>query len=246
MKVQLLLTVMFVFVSMSCINDSCDIRNSELSQKGISPSTRKEKGISLKDKDFPASAMLTRTPIETEYYNGFMNSSIQFSQLEFFYVLNNVMLNEDYSLRYFEISVPPSFDPTTQQLYDITLSELQNFKGHYLNRTGSIIQKSHCGLSSEVVLNLLQMIQSQGTYYFNAAEYNGQPSFEAGSELEFGYYNYVAMNIYAPGQEPYVIPPIRTFCKGWDPGDNPPAELMPVINYIENTIIPYMRGQGIP
>jgi hypothetical protein len=38
----------------------------------------------------------------------------------------------------------------------------------------------------------------------------------------------------------------KSLVKGWEPGDNPPDELMPVINYIETVILPIMREHPYP
>ena len=87
---------------------------------------------------------------------------------------------------------------------------------------------------------------SRSDYYFNAEEYGGEESLNIAGEGAYGHKNYITFTIEEPMIIPFTHSTVKTLCKGWNPGDSPPAELMPLINYLETVVIPEMRNHPYP
>jgi len=194
-------------------------------------------------KEFP-SVPLPTYPITSNYFNDFMNSTEQFSQFRFRYTISPVSQKSNSWEYVFIIQSPTDLDPNTDLLVNKTLNTINSYSANYdINSTS---ESYMLDIGSALIMPMLQIIQSQSSYYFNSEEYNGREYRRIIVEEDFGHENYISMTIEGPQLEPFTRPVSKTFCKGWDPGDSPPSELMPLINYIENTIFPYMRGQGVP
>jgi hypothetical protein len=145
------------------------------------------------------------------------------------------------------IDMQPDFTPNEENFLSKVLSEIQQYDVSYTyyDYNSRTYQSFGCELPSNLIIPIFQLIQ-QEDYYFNGDEFNGAESREIAQDIMFGHINFISMHIQQPDQpcgEQHVS---KTFCKGWDPGDNPPQELMPVINYLENTIIPMLLEHPEP
>jgi len=186
---------------------------------------------------------LTRIPITLDFFQNFLNSNQVFSWVQIIYRMG--IDDEHLEARRVgvQISSPIVFSNTkTEDWADRVLSEIDYYSSTYGEGDEPTRYECEFDLGSNFVSPIYQFILDQHGYYFNPTEYQGNPSLEIAMEYEFGHECFVAMNIYPHDDIPRRFPrPVRTFCKGWDPGSNPPPELMPLINYLETVIIPELR-----
>ncbi|MCD6217538.1 hypothetical protein J7L05_06730 [bacterium] len=187
---------------------------------------------------------IPREPITQEYFDEFIESTLQFSLLRFEYSMSYDENNPNARKQVFQLKIPMDIDNSTYLIRNRVLSDIINYKAYYKDR--NLAQRFKCLFPSNTILPIFQTIQSQGDYYFNAGEYGGEESLDIALPRAFGHVNYITMTIQEPELEPFDIPPHKTLCKGWDPGDDPPAELMPLIAYLESVIIPEMRQHPYP
>jgi len=197
----------------------------------------------LASKNLPT-PRIPREPITQEYFDEFMESTLQFSIVYFEYCMSYDENNPNARKQVFRLNTPMEIDTSTNLIRNRVLSDIIHSEAYYKDR--DLSQAFRCDLSNNQVLKILQTMQSQGDYYFNAEEYGGEESLDIAMPRAFGHVNYITMTIEEPQLEPFDIPPHKTLCKGWDPGDDPPEELMPLINYLENVIFPEMRQHPYP
>ena len=93
----------------------------------------------------------------------------------------------------------------------------------------------------EFIMPIFNLIRQNPDHYFNAEEFGEEESLSFLSCKELGHYNVITLKIGLPGNRLDYRAKYNAFCKGWDPGDDPPVELLPLINYIETVILPEMR-----
>ncbi len=187
---------------------------------------------------------IPREPITEEYFDEFMVSTLQFSLVWLEYSMSYDEDNPNARKQSFRLTNPMEIDNSTDLIRNRVLSDIILYEAYYNDR--DLSQAFRCNLSSSQALVIFQTMQSQGGYYFNAVEYGGEESLDIALPRAFGHVNYITMTIQEPELEPFDIPPHKTLCKGWDPGDDPPAELVPLINYLENVIFPEMRQHPYP
>ena len=182
----------------------------------------------------------TREPITLQYFTDFCNSSSQFSVTYFKYVMDSTEEHPDAERKGLYISSRVLVDENRNYTSRI-LSEINDFDSVYDDWSNNQVFETN--LPKNYLLNIYQIINTGSSYYFNASEYGGEQSLGIGIEFAFGHRNYITMSIYLPDNDPEPGFPqtAKTFCKGWDPGNPPPTELMPLINYLESVVIPEMR-----
>ena len=105
----------------------------------------------------------------------------------------------------------------------------------------STVDRYKCELPTETIISILKMIPEKGEYYFNCDEYKGRTSIEIESDNDFGHDNFFSLHIDLPNQTDNRKFVSQTICKGWSPGTEPPEELKPLMDYLENTIIPAIK-----
>jgi hypothetical protein len=186
-----------------------------------------------------------------EFFDGFMNSTNEFSMIYFYYYmgLDKNHLDVDEKGFGFRIQGERIHDGSKYWFVNLKLNDIDYFISHYTyvdNNLTPNYKSFKYDLPSNSVIPLFQIIQQNGQYLFNAAEYDGAESAEYRHEMQFGHRNNVALIIQKPNQSYNDQLLFKAFCKGWDPGENPPQELMPVINYLENTIIPILLEHPVP
>jgi hypothetical protein len=198
---------------------------------------------SLASKKHPTPC-IPREPITQEYFDDFMESTLSFSQFRLTYFMSANEEHPDAREQFFTIHSPIKMDNSTFALINQILSEITMYESHYIDLDTDASYDYE--LSTNLVSPIFQIMQTQGVYYFNAEEFAGEPSRVIGIESSFGHINYISMTFEETQLEAFDIPPHKTLCKGWDPGDDPPAELMPLIAYLESVIIPEMRQHPYP
>ena len=179
-----------------------------------------------------------------DYFNGFMDSSNEFTDILIVYSNisgespdkspSDLLMISFHSGRY-----NPSDKKST--LENKNLSEITSFNAYYSHLTPPSIHDMYkCELPPETIKLILDMIREKGDYYFNGDEYKGTDSVEIEVDNDFGYDRYFALHIRKPNQEPGEKYITKTIYKGWGAGKEPPEELKPMIEYIEGTIFPAM------
>jgi len=230
--------LLLIILAVSCQHDSnlSDSKNSTGKKEGNNASSFSE-SRSL------SAPQITRIPITLDFFQNFLNSNQVFSWVQIIYRMG--IDDEHLEARRVgvQISSPIVFSNTkTEDWADRVLSEIDYYSSTYGEGDEPTRYECEFDLGSNFVSPIYQFILDQHGYYFNPTEYQGNPSLEIAMEYEFGHECFVAMNIYPHDDIPRRFPrPVRTFCKGWDPGSNPPPELMPLINYLETVIIPELR-----
>ncbi|MGY5877380.1 MAG: hypothetical protein RTU30_16630 [Candidatus Thorarchaeota archaeon] len=175
-------------------------------------------------------------PLTSTYYQDFMDSTIQFSKFKMLYNMDIDSEHQDAKIQRLVIAV-------RQDLVDDTISdfELLNVESFYSYYTEDMYSTYEYDLPRSLVIPMLQLIQQNWDYYFDAEEYGGEESLEIYSGRQFGHRNFIEVDIYPPNRDIYTPFTAKAFCKGWDPGDDPPVELQPLVDYLENVILPEMR-----
>jgi len=234
------LLIVMISLAICCQKDFNDNKNNQ---------ERKETGF---QKEAPIPADLnTYEPMTQEYFDGFMNSTNEFSIIYFYYYtgLDSNHLDAEEKVFGFNIQGEQIHDGTKYRFVNKKLNEIDYYISDYtyidINSTPNYKSYSH-DLTPDLIIPLFQIIQQNGDYLFNAAEYNGAERVEYRHEMQFGYRNNVVLKIQQPDQPENNERVFKAFCKGWNPGEEPPAELMPVINYLENTIIPILLQHPEP
>lgn len=178
----------------------------------------------------------THYPISSDYFQDIMDSNEQFTMFEIDYYMNIDPNHHDAKIQ--SLSVLANQIPIDGGVQNQSLCDIEQFEAYYTEDMYSIYS---CEIPDDLFLPALQLIQQQNDYYFNAEEYGEEESLTIVSGRQFGHVNYIMLYIYPADRDIYAPMSVNAFCKGWDPGDDPPAELMPLINYLETVILPEMR-----
>lgn len=179
----------------------------------------------------------THYPLTSDYLQGFMDSTIEFTQFYLIYDMNIDMNHHDIRKQRLTIMIRQNLEERTY--LNMSLSNIESFYSYYTDK--DIRQNFEYNIPENLITPILQMIQQQGDYYFNAEEYGGDESLEYYFGRQLGHVNHIALDIYPADRDIFTPKSVKAFCKGWDPGADPPEELMPLIDYIENVILPEMR-----
>jgi hypothetical protein len=177
------------------------------------------------------------SPLTEQYYQQFMDSEMEFCQMSFYYV---VYLEPpeayNYGLNFFALT-----EYVNSECVNQTLEDIEVFSATHDIDDDSSLSYFEYKIPIEHIMPIFNLIQQNPGYYFNAEEYGEEESlsFVAGGEL--GNKNFVTLKIGLPGRTELSNHQFKAFSKGWDLGDDPPEELLPLIDYIENTILPIMR-----
>jgi len=191
-------------------------------------------------------------PITSDYYQSFMNSNTGFIEFFITYRMSATPEHPDARSHNITLRSPVAFEGTPNDYGNwrwkyLVLSEITSVAALYKDIDNNWAHYKIDDLSMDYISPILQMFQQNPTYFFNGGEYNGQQYFECAMPHDFGHINYVSfeLNISAPliSHSEMIF---KSLVKGWDPGDDPPAELMPVIDYIETVILPIMRQHPYP
>ena len=184
----------------------------------------------------------THYPVTSEFYMQFMNAQTEFSSIQLFYYLGLSSMCDDEQVLDLLLDSNYDFDEDDYWV-DMTIEDLAFFIGYYSDLD---ICSPQCitGYSiDEYIMPLFEIIEDDLEYYCNAEEYGEEDSLEFISprELGFDFGCYVMMVFYPPDIRMNDSPPLKAFIKGWHPCDDPPVELMPLIDYLEEVIIPIAR-----
>ena len=235
-----------VLIAILILSVICSCENHENGNVNTKSSSNNKKVLQSENSQgdyFTHGAQITRIPITLDFFQNFLNSNQVFSWVQIIYRMG--IDDEHLEARRVgvQISSPIVFSNTkTEDWADRVLSEIDYYSSTYGEGDEPTRYECEFDLGSNFISPIYQFILDQHGYYFNPTEYQGNPSLEIAMEYEFGHECFVAMNIYPHDNIPRRFPrPVRTFCKGWDPGSNPPPELMPLINYLETVIIPELR-----
>lgn len=235
------LIIFVLFVLFSSVYDIDGINGSYASDQHLS-SSEEDNIVSKNDdqkSDWLPTPVYTREPMTSEYFNNFLDSTESFSDIGFVYMLGYDPEFPNEPQKWIRISIDVKTGIDENYLLNQSLQEIEVFNGIYYD---GIEWKSYkCSLSQENVMPIFHFIQGNADFYFNAVEYNGEESLDYALERSFGHEDYISMSIFQPDQPAYETGTSKTFCKGWDPGDDPPEELLPLINYLEETIIPMIH-----
>jgi hypothetical protein len=179
----------------------------------------------------------TNYPLTAQYFQQFLNSEIQFCGLVFSYSFYYTMPGSD-GYNY-------SFDSFAKYENDLCidkiLSEIETVYTLLDGMENGELFSYQYDPPKEFIMPIFNLISQNPDYYFNGEEYGEEESLSFLSGKELGHYNVITLKIGLPGNRFDYRAKYNAFCKGWDPGDDPPAELLPLINYIESTILPEMR-----
>ena len=186
--------------------------------------------------------VITHYPFTQEYFEGFMDSEEEFTMIYFNYFMRSNSSHPD--ARWQRLDVEARYRYNGGTLLNFPLSEIDEFYSYYIDI--DINQSYEHKIPSNLVIPMFQVILDNGNYFFNAEEFNGEETLEYGSITELGLQNRIIMQIYLPNQEQPELPTKRTFIKDWNIGDDPPEELMPLIDYLEDVILPEMRQHPYP
>lgn len=182
----------------------------------------------------------THFPVTAEYFQQFMNGEAEFSWIKIYYNIGLSPYCDD--LPELSMVLESNYDFTDEMYWvDMTLNELEFFIGDLYDTD----QKFYCAgyTIDENIMPIFEIIQNDLNYYCNAEEYNGEDSVEFINPWEMGieFKNYIQITFYPPDISFYNCPPLKSIIKGWNPCDDPPEELMPLINYMEDVILPIAR-----
>lgn len=243
----LLLLIVVSITSLSCSDEKSGAGNLDSVKleraSNIKQSTAQVPPTELASKNRPT-PRIPREPITEEYFDDFMESTLQFSLVWFEYCMSYDENNPNARNQAFHLDIPMEIDSITDLIRNRALSDINQYESFYKDR--DINQRFNCILPPNIILPIFQTMQSQSDYYFNAEEYGGEEILDIALPRAFGHVNYITFTIQEPELEPFDIPPHKTLCKGWDPGVDPPEELMPLIDYLEGVIIPEMRNHPYP
>jgi len=191
-------------------------------------------------------------PITFDYYQSFMSSNIGFIEFLITYRMNIDREHPDVRRQGISLRSPVAFEGDIYSGENaawkyFVLSEITSVTALYYDIDNNWTMYQTDDISMDYVSPILQMFRQNPTYFFSGDEYNGQEYIEAVMPYDFGHINYVSfeLDISAPLMN-HTEMIFKSLVKGWDPGDDPPAELMPVIDYIETVILPIMRQHPYP
>jgi len=182
--------------------------------------------------------VITHYPITQEYFQGLIDLEEEFSSIELVYYMRKDTAHPD----------------ARQQKLVLFSRFIRDHEGNILNLNLSTVETYHTfyrdndeqqtyifDIPSELVIPMFHLIQQNGDYLFNAEEFNGEESLVYAYFHELGITNNVRLEIKPPDRIKFVFPDIKMFVKGWEIGEDPPEELMPLIDYLEEVIIPIVR-----
>jgi len=237
-----IILIIFLFQLISCGHNNADIKQDQI------------KMTSNVTYDAPMQTQLSfHYPMTRQFYNGFLNSTNEFTMIYFYYAMGIDENHPDAPDQNLSISITPKWVPEygPDHFKNQKLNEINVYPAYYnfVDTNSNPNYKDYSfDLPQKIMLQILQIIQQNGTYYFNAQEYGGEPSKHIASEMQFegGYRNGISLEIQQTDQPVREQLVFKTFSKGWNPGSNPPPELMPLINYLEGTVIPLMKEHPDP
>lgn len=121
------------------------------------------------------------------------------------------------------------------------LSEISSVGAFYNDIDNNTAYKLDA-ITMDYVTPIFNIFVEDQSYYFNAEEFGGMEYIECAMPHGFGHVNYVAFEIRIKGDEAMN----KFIVKGWDPGEGPPPELLPLVNYFESVLIPFLRQHPYP
>jgi hypothetical protein len=183
-----------------------------------------------------------RYPIQFAYFQNFINSDIEFTEIQFRYYMNICPGHHDVRKQYLRIH--SDFKIIDNEYVDVILDSIQDYDSFY--NDWNTKERYSVRLSRDLIIPMFELILDNADYLFNAEEYHGEEYLEYLSERELGFVNHLALEIFPDDRTIFEPTTSYSFIKGWNPGDDPPEGLMPLINYLENVIIPELRQHPVP
>jgi hypothetical protein len=177
-------------------------------------------------------------PMTEEYFNQFLNSQTQFSYITFGYMISPDPSNWDLQTKLFDFNIGNNADSNEEMFINYALNDVIYYPSHYFDE--SMNTSFSYELSSNLIQPIYGFVSQNPDYYFSGEEFHGEECLNTGVGSDFGHSCFITLSIQAPDC-PIENCPCKAFCKGWNANENPPEELIPLINYLENVIIPKMR-----
>ena len=180
-------------------------------------------------------------PITSEYFQDVLGSIEPFSLILIKYNTYGSPEYPDVVMQRLAVlsNLEPDFE--NEIFLDRTLSSIIQYDSYLHDWNNDVFYKFN-ELPVILVQPIYNLIQLQEDYYFNAAEYEGEESLYIDSPLELGHKNMIELTIYFPNLTFNSDLEVYYLNKGWDPGEDPPTELIPLIDYLETVIIPELRN----
>ena len=179
-------------------------------------------------------------PITGEYYEGFMNAEIETTWIEIVYWMGTSPECREVRDQHIILRSNYDFDDDLYWI-NMTINEVEFFIADYSD--GDINQDYCAGFSMDELMPFFLLVDQNPDYFFNAEEYGEEESLEFTNPWDMGwdFKNSIMLSFYAPDREFSQDLPLKSFIKGWHPCDDPPAELLSLINFFETVIIPIAR-----
>ena len=183
-------------------------------------------------------------PITPAYFQDFLDSLEPFSSVFIVYYMAGSPDYPNDVRQVLKIDSLREVDQENEIIVNKTLSSISEYGSTYRDWDNEIFYLFD-ELPASFVQPIYSILQEQEDYYFNAAEYDGEASIYIDSGLELSHKNMIELTIFFPDLTFHSDLEAYYINKGWDPGENPPEELMPLINYLETVIIPELRNHPL-
>ena len=178
-------------------------------------------------------------PITSEYYQNIFNLDTEISEIVIRYRMGTApsLINA----REQALILSSKVDYEGDFYRNKNLDEIEYYIGYYDDF--NISQFYSAGYSNEEIKPIFQLIMNDITYFCNGEEYGDDDflKFVTPWELGIEFKSYVMVTFYPADRDYYIHCPVNSIIKGWHPADDPPVELLPLINFFENEIIPIAR-----
>ena len=238
------LIILIPFVAGSCEgaktrhNDS-NLGSTNNTDKSIE--NLKDDGAFLEDAPMP-SPMSIMEPLTVDYYQDFLNSIVEFPRI---YLNYGTGIDEEHLYEITQVLGINTYAVNLDEIFfaNLTLDDIDIFEAYYGDNEWHSFKFD---LNKTLLMPLFDLFLAQPDYFFNGNEYGGEENLLIGVGSDFGHRNFITLRIYLPDQIRSTTGTAKAFCKGWDPGDDPPVELIPILDYLENVILPEMRNHPYP
>jgi hypothetical protein len=196
-------------------------------------------------RDDSPSCLFTVEPISESYLNGIIESTIEYSTILFSYAIISHPGQPEIREYWLDIHNRNTLNLAGDMRLNQTISGSQFYDSNYYDVDEH--DSFEMEISTDRFSHILNIIYTQRNYYLNPYEYHGEESLSIHTPSSFDHKTcYIYLEIEAPDFDPNEDPPCYALCKSWNPGENPPAELSDLIDYLEDVIIPEIRQHPYP
>ena len=180
-------------------------------------------------------------PISESYFLSFMASEVEFSNIAIIYSMGIAPGYPDKRDQYLFIQSNTKTDGDNNWI-NMYFNEIEHYIADY--KDSDIPQFYHSGHSTDELIPFFSLISADIDYFCSGSEYGENEYLEFVQPyqvLGLDYKNYIMFAVYPPDKPPFALSPVKAFIKGWHPSDDPPEELLPLIDFFEAEIIPIAR-----